>query len=323
MINFSVIIPNYNHATFLKQRIDSILDQAYSNFEIIILDDYSTDNSRNIIETYRGHKKISHIIYNKKNSGSPFKQWKKGVELAKFDWIWIAESDDYSAASFLHEAALTIEKFPSTGVFYYDSYILDEADESSLKKFSEQKNKIFHTKKWNNSYFNAGINEINEYLKFDCTINNMSAVIFSKKLFFNINEVLENFIYYGDWAFLLKAVSLSDIYYCNKPMNYYRKHCQSHLNNKTSIVISRHEYFKILRLLYYSKSIIGKKELLDHFSYNYLSFGIVKDGIRKGWQILKYYLQTDRHLAFKVILRLTIIFLFRIKRPFYLHEKEN
>src|SRR6187431_17527 len=91
----SVIIPNYNHADFLMQRIVSILNQTYQDFELIILDDCSSDKSREIIEHYRTHPKVSHIVYNAENSGSTFKQWKLGLDYAKGDWIWIAESDDY------------------------------------------------------------------------------------------------------------------------------------------------------------------------------------------------------------------------------------
>lgn len=93
-MNVSVIIPNYCHARFLNQRIDSVLNQTYSDYEVIILDDCSTDNSREIIESYRNHPKISHIVYNEKNSGSTFIQWEKGFELARGEYIWIAESDD-------------------------------------------------------------------------------------------------------------------------------------------------------------------------------------------------------------------------------------
>jgi glycosyltransferase involved in cell wall biosynthesis len=89
MISFSIIIPNYNHGKFLHQRINSILCQTYQNFELIILDDASTDNSLEIIENFKDHPGISHIIYNKTNSGSPFKQWVQGIILAKNNWIWM------------------------------------------------------------------------------------------------------------------------------------------------------------------------------------------------------------------------------------------
>ena len=47
----SVVVPNYNHALYLQQRLDSIINQEFQDFEVIILDDASTDNSREIIQT--------------------------------------------------------------------------------------------------------------------------------------------------------------------------------------------------------------------------------------------------------------------------------
>ena len=65
----SIIIPNYNHAQYLSQRLNSIFNQNYQNFEVIILDDCSIDNSKDIIGKYKSNPKVSHIIYNDTNSG--------------------------------------------------------------------------------------------------------------------------------------------------------------------------------------------------------------------------------------------------------------
>ena len=97
----SVIVPNYNHASYLKQRIDSILNQTFQDFEVIILDDCSTDNSLEVLSHYKNHNKVSHCVFNDTNSGSTFKQWDKGIQLAKGEWIWIAESDDWAEPEFL------------------------------------------------------------------------------------------------------------------------------------------------------------------------------------------------------------------------------
>ena len=82
----SVIVPNYNYAAYLEERIESVLNQSYQDFELIILDDCSTDNSRILIEQYRSDPHVSHIVYNEVNTGSPFKQWAKGIELAKGEY---------------------------------------------------------------------------------------------------------------------------------------------------------------------------------------------------------------------------------------------
>ncbi|MEZ4802524.1 MAG: glycosyltransferase family 2 protein [Gelidibacter sp.] len=99
--NVSIILPNYNHAPYLQERLDSIFNQTYQDFEIIILDDHSTDGSLEILKKYQKHPKVSKIIVNNENSGSPFLQWQKGLKLAKGKFIWIAESDDCCDLNFI------------------------------------------------------------------------------------------------------------------------------------------------------------------------------------------------------------------------------
>jgi glycosyltransferase involved in cell wall biosynthesis len=100
----SVIVPNFNHANYLRQRLDSIYSQTYPNIEVILLDDCSTDGSALILTEYAGRhpdKTICHL--NESNSGGVFNQWKKGLELATGSLVWIAESDDYCSDNFLEE----------------------------------------------------------------------------------------------------------------------------------------------------------------------------------------------------------------------------
>ena len=87
------------------------------------MDDASTDNSREIIESYRQHPVVSNIVYSDFNSGSPFRQWQKGILLAKNDWIWIAESDDIALPIFLETAIKYLSENNKAGLYYCNSSI--------------------------------------------------------------------------------------------------------------------------------------------------------------------------------------------------------
>ena len=111
----SIIVPIYNHGRFLEERLDSIFKQSYKNFDVIVLDDCSSDKSLKIIEQYKTQKEFT-FVKNKTNSNSPFSQWKKGLELCNGDYVWIAESDDSSDEKFLESLIKVFEKHPSRNV---------------------------------------------------------------------------------------------------------------------------------------------------------------------------------------------------------------
>ena len=117
----SVVVPNYNHSRFLRRRIDTILSQTFQNFELILLDDCSTDDSRSILSSYAGDSRVT-IEFNKTNSGSTFKQWNKGVRLARGKYVWIAESDDYADERLLERLVTRLEENPSSVLCYCRSW---------------------------------------------------------------------------------------------------------------------------------------------------------------------------------------------------------
>src|SRR5712692_6211638 len=121
MPTVSVIIPSYNHARFLRQRIESVLRQTYQDFEVILLDDCSTDDSRSILSEYAGDPRVR-MEFNEVNSGSTFKQWNKGVRLARGEYVWIAESDDYADPHLLEKLVSRLDAEPSTVLSYCRSW---------------------------------------------------------------------------------------------------------------------------------------------------------------------------------------------------------
>lgn len=313
---FTVIVPNYNHGQYLKQRLDSVLAQRNCDFELIILDDASTDNSKAIIELYRNQPRVTGVLINEVNSGSPFRQWDLAIAKARGEWIWIAESDDYAEPEFLQQAAQCLSIHPQAMLYYCDSQVICEPGSVPAERFSIRKNDLFKTSKWSQSYVADGWAEINQCLKFDCTINNVSAWVFNRKLWEEAREGIMGFRYYGDWAFVLDICSRSSVCYNHRALNNYRLHAASYLNSETSLLLSRQEYFRILQWLCRQASITGKGKLIGHFAYHYLAFGLMKDGLRRGWEIIGYYLRQDSGLAVRVIIRLVLIKFFRRKYAF-------
>lgn len=125
----SVIVPNYNHAQYLDQRLKSVLNQTYRNIEVIILDDCSTDNSLEVINKYISDSRISGVYVNEKNSGNTFLQWDKGLHLAKGELVWIAESDDYCELNMLDELILSFKRRNNTLLAYCTPELFNELGE--------------------------------------------------------------------------------------------------------------------------------------------------------------------------------------------------
>ncbi|MCS7078270.1 MAG: glycosyltransferase family 2 protein [Bacteroidia bacterium] len=222
MILISVILPNYNHARFLKQRIESILCQTFQDFELIILDDASTDNSRQIIEQYRHHPKVSRIIYNRRNSGSPFKQWNKGIQLAQGKYIWIAESDDYCKEDLLSTLITLFDKNAEIGIAYCRSAFIDENNNFLYDDI--QRNSCFIANLWNSDFFMYGKEAITKYLYKLNIIPNTSSVIFSKSIFQKIGGAPTNMRQCGDWWVWIKMLTQSNLVYSAKQLNFFRIH---------------------------------------------------------------------------------------------------
>jgi len=215
----SVIIPNYNHARFLEKRIQSVLDQTFQDLEVIILDDASTDNSREIIEGYRSHPKVVHIEYNESNGGTPFKQWNKGVRLARGAYIWIAESDDYADERFLEVMVSHLDFDPQLGLVNCQSWIVDDQDRVTglYPRYSGND-------RWTYSYRNNGQNECENFLISSCTIPNASAVLCRRDAYLNTGQANESFQECGDWWMWVKILMVSDICFIAQPLNYFRSH---------------------------------------------------------------------------------------------------
>lgn len=222
MPDVSVIIPNFNHANFLKQRIDSVLGQTFGDIEVVLLDNCSTDHSREIMESYRYDRRIRHIEYNTVNNHSPFKQWKRGIELTGADVIWIAESDDFADEDFLSVLLPEIRDNEKLGIAYCQSWNVNENSQitGNWKAHTDDLNR----EKFATNFTMSGPEYIRNFLVHRNTIPNASAVLFRRKYYEMAGGVETSFSLCGDWITWMKILMISDVCYSAMSLNYFRRH---------------------------------------------------------------------------------------------------
>ena len=226
----SVIVPNYNYAKYLVERITSIINQEYPIYEIIILDDTSSDESvqilNNLIPTLNVDCKL---IVNESNSGSPFVQWLKGVELAQGDYVWIAEADDLSEPAFLSEVLQPFDD-PSIVLSYCQSKQIDLEGKVLSENYLDYVSDI-STKKWLRHYVEGGADEITSCLAIKNTVPNVSAVVFERKALLhvlkNCIEEIKQYRVAGDWQTYLSILKNGKIAFSPEPLNLHRRHQNS------------------------------------------------------------------------------------------------
>ncbi len=218
----SVIVPNYNHARYLPQRIESVLNQTYQDFELILLDDCSTDNSRSVIEKYANRDKVQ-IHFNTQNTGSPFLQWNKGVQLAQGKYIWIAESDDFAHKTLLETLVAAMEQHTDVGMAYCQS---DKVNNEGMIVGDglPRDNVNIDYQRWLASYENAGKQEVVNYLIFKNIIPNASALLFRKSVYLQATDVPVGLRLCGDWLTYVKMLETTNIYYHPVKLNSFRVH---------------------------------------------------------------------------------------------------
>lgn len=286
MPKVSVIVPNYNHASFLTQRIESIILQSFTDYELIILDDASTDDSTDIIARYAKDNKLTHVVYNKKNSGSPFAQWKCGVDLASGEYIWIAESDDWAETTFLENLVSILDNNPKIGLIYSDSIVHGENAETTT--FSKLNNAYDRSEKWSSKYTTSGHKEL-EKMAFFCTINNVSAVLFRKEALLDI-QIPIDFRFMGDWYVYVQIATKGwYIAYSNEALNHYRFHANNLTKKSYCSLQYIYERFVLVNFIinnckYINQSAI-KNNLYDYTIGRLLSVSDILNVYRKCVQV--------------------------------------
>ena len=225
----SVIVPNYNYANLIEGRIDSIIAQMYPVYELIVLDDASTDDSVSRIEGYcHRHNCDAKISINEVNSGSVFRQWVKGVREATGDLVWIAEADDLASSNFL---SALVPAFGEKGVVlaFCQSRQINEKGgvlENDYLAYTED-----IAGRWRTDNSAEGIDVICSSMAIKNVIPNVSAVLFDRRVLLRaletVGEELFDYRVAGDWLIYLHVLAQGRVFYSAKSLNDHRRHQRS------------------------------------------------------------------------------------------------
>lgn len=245
----SVIIPTYNRKEQLKECIDSILMQTYENFEVLIIDDCSTDNTQKFLNINYSDKRIKYFV-NKKNSGAGVSR-KNGYLKAKGDYIIFCDDDDYFIDANYFAKTIDVFKDKSISVICVNSYI----------KYEKQNRYIF------NQLNVKGVIETEKYLEnFQFNYmkpNSTFTAIFRKESlekakFEEMQMVNDSSIY------LRSLISRGKVYFYNNIIGIYRVHSKNiTFNIKSDFLINNLiEKKKIYDIITSKKIIDDPKEWL-------------------------------------------------------------
>lgn len=115
----SIIMPTYNHARFIGEGIESVLNQTYKNFELIIIDNFSEDNTEEIVASYKDDR-IKYLKF--RNNGSTGVSRNYGIRHAKGEYIAFLDSDDFWLPEKLEEQVAVLRAYPQVAMVYGPGY---------------------------------------------------------------------------------------------------------------------------------------------------------------------------------------------------------
>jgi len=225
----SIVVPNFNYAQYLKQRLDSILAQTLPPREILFLDDASTDESIMVAERALQGSGINwRVVRNERNSGNVFAQWRKGAELVSSDLVWIAEADDWADSRFLETAAKAFQR-SDVVLSMTQSQQANGDGAITARDYLDYLTDISPTK-WLSSFVGDGSAEVRAGLAVKNTIPNVSAVLFKRSVLVDVlrqhERDISSYRVAGDWCVYVNMLRHGSLAFAPEALNIHRRHSQ-------------------------------------------------------------------------------------------------
>jgi glycosyltransferase involved in cell wall biosynthesis len=222
----SLVVTSFNHAEFLQQRMESLLAQTYPNTEIIVVDDGSTDPSREFLLKYKEHPKVS-LYFLESNNGYVYAS-NFGAGKAKGKYIVFAECDDFSQPDQIATLFQTISANQGVGVVWSESNLTDEKGRV-LPDDPQKRSAAFRNFCSKDVRIPGSL--LQKFMLHGNVVPNMSAAMFRKELFEGIGGLSDKYRLSADYDFWIRMSEAGDFYYLKRPLNNFRSH-ESSVRNR-------------------------------------------------------------------------------------------
>ena len=236
----SIVVASYNHAEFLEQRMESLINQTYQDIEILVIDDCSPDNSVEVLRRYESHPKVK-LIIREKNGG-----WvavsNQGVEMSSGEFVIFANCDDACDLRMIERLVAALKSNPSAGIAFCRSLMVDEHD-ATLGEDFDMREASFKARCETDTLLSKA--EMNRFLLHSCVIPNLSAALFRKECFDSVGYLSAAYKVCCDWDLFFRVVTRYDVSYIAEPLNYFRQH-KTTIRSATKARVIFEEYFRLL-----------------------------------------------------------------------------
>src|SRR5579872_3229200 len=219
MPRVSVILPNYNYARYLKERVRSILNQTYRDFELIYVDDASTDESNAVMQEFASDPRVRIRLY-EQNSGRVYQRWNDGAEMATGEWLWFAGADDSAHPRFLERLLTRTAEAPNAALA---SVRCPGIDAEGRLLALEYRAIPSLTARLASDYVGSSFDEVVRLTE-GCFLFTASAVLLRHDVFRAAEGFDTRLWLTADWDLYLTMLRDHDLVYTAEPLAYYRTH---------------------------------------------------------------------------------------------------
>ena len=209
----SVCVPTYNRAHYFNKTIQFILNQTFSDFELIIVDNASEDTTEEVVRKFMEKDNRIRYYKNAKNIGM-YPNWNRAIELATGDYIAIFHDDDVYHPTILEKEVALLDAHSNVGLVDTGGYVVDEED-----------NKI-GTWIYNRPIITSGIDFILNTLKTSFCPINCPSVMVKRECYEKVGYFTDKFIS-SDYDMWLRICEYFDVGYIKEPLFNYRRHKES------------------------------------------------------------------------------------------------